>query len=83
MFYWTGLQLEYVSHENLKRINFGQLMAKNIISQLKVKMSGLGLDGLEGNGLSETKATKKQKHLLNTLKQNKWLDLGFNKIYSY
>ena len=48
-----------MSHENVKRINFGLLMAKNIISQLKVKMSGLGLDGLEGNGLSETKATKK------------------------
>jgi len=48
-----------VSHENVKRINFGLLMAKNIISQLKVKMSGLGLDRLEGNGLSETKATEK------------------------
>lgn len=42
-------------------------------------MSGLGLDGLEDR-LPETKVTKKWKCLLSTLKQNKWLDLGFNKI---
>lgn len=75
-----GLQLEYVVPENIKRINFGLLMAKNVISQLREEMSGLELDGLERSRLPETKATKKEKCLLSTLKQNKWLDLGFNKI---
>lgn len=48
-----------MAHENIKQINFGLLMAENIISQLEAKMSGLSLDGLWGNRLPKTKATKK------------------------